>query len=62
MDEMRDMTTREWVKTNGYYGYGCACMDMVVDPASGDVLRISAAKPKRLAICRRDRKLPSPDE
>jgi hypothetical protein len=62
MDEMPDMSAGEWVETNGSYGYGCACMDMVVDPASGDVLRISAATPKPLAQCRRDRKLPNPGE
>jgi hypothetical protein len=62
MDDMPDMSTAGWVETNGPHGYGCACMDMVVDPASGDVLRISAAKPKPLAQCRSDRKLPSPDE
>ena len=62
MDEMPDMSSGEWVESNGSYGYGCACMDMEVDPASGDVLRISAASPKPLAQCRNDRKLPSPDE
>jgi hypothetical protein len=62
MDDMPDMSTAGWVETNGPHGYGCACMDMVVDPASGDVVRISAAKPKPLAQCRSDRKLPSPDE
>ncbi len=62
MDEMPDMSTAGWVETNGPHGYGCACMDMVVDPASGDVLRISRAVPKPLAQCRRDRKLPDPGE
>jgi hypothetical protein len=62
MDEMPDMSVSGWVETNGHYGYGCACMDMVVDPASGDVLRISKAAPKPLAQCRSDRKLPSPGE
>ena len=62
MDEMPDMSTAGWVEVNGHHGYGCACMDMVVDPASGDVLRISAATPKPLAQCRRDRKLPNPEE
>ena len=62
MDDMPDMSGGEWVETNGHYGYGCACIDMVVDPASGDVLRISAATPKPLAQCRRDKSLPNPDE
>ncbi|MGZ8998190.1 MAG: DUF4087 domain-containing protein [Allosphingosinicella sp.] len=62
MDEMPDMSAGEWVETNGSYGYGCACLDMVVDPPTGDVLRISAATPKPLAQCRRDRTLPNPTE
>jgi hypothetical protein len=61
MDEMPDMSAGEWVETNGSYGYGCACMDMMVDPASGDVLRISNAAPRPLAQCKADRKLPNPD-
>lgn len=61
MDEMPDMSAAEWVETNGSYGYGCACMDIVADPATGQVLRVSGAAPKPLARCRADRKLPSPD-
>jgi hypothetical protein len=61
MDEMPDMSSGEWVETNGHYGYGCACMDMVVDPAGGDVLKVSKAARKPLAQCRADPKLPDPD-
>ncbi|HEY5720745.1 MAG TPA: DUF4087 domain-containing protein [Allosphingosinicella sp.] len=61
MDDMPDMSAGEWVETNGSYGYGCACIDMEVDPATGDVLRISNAAPRPLAQCRSDRKLPKPD-
>jgi Protein of unknown function (DUF4087) len=61
MEDMPDMSAVEWVETNGHYGYGCACMDMEVDPASGDVLRVSKATPKPLAQCRADPKLPKPD-
>jgi hypothetical protein len=61
MDDMPDMSASGWVETNGHYGYGCACMDMVVDPTSGDVLKVSNAAPKPLAQCRADPKLPDPD-
>lgn len=60
MDEMPDMTTAGWVETNGYYGYGCACMTIASD-AGGKVTRISDAQPKPLKQCRADRKLPKPD-
>ncbi|MGA9581467.1 MAG: DUF4087 domain-containing protein [Allosphingosinicella sp.] len=60
MDEMPDMSTAGWVETNGYYGYGCACMTIASD-ADGKVTRISDAAPKPLKQCRADRKLPKPE-
>ena len=60
MDDMSDMTTAGWVETNGYYGYGCACMTITAD-ADGRVTRVSNAVPKPLKQCRADRKLPKPE-
>ena len=60
MDDMPDMSTAGWVETNGYYGYGCACMTITADP-DGDVIRIADAKPRPLSLCRADRKLPKPE-
>lgn len=48
---------RQWVKTNGNYGYGCACMEVRVDRESGRVLEIKSARARPLAACRRDRAL-----
>jgi hypothetical protein len=59
MDRVPDMTEREWVRTNGHYGYGCACVVMDAD-ARGDVTRIHAAEQLPLARCRNDRSLPRP--
>jgi hypothetical protein len=59
MDRMPDMTEREWVRTNGYYGYGCACVVMDAD-SRRDVTRIHAAEQLPLARCRNDRSLPRP--
>jgi hypothetical protein len=61
MDELPDMSAGEWVEINGHYGYGCACMNIAADPATGQVSQISAAKPKPLAQCRADKQLPNPD-
>lgn len=61
LDEMPDMSAGEWVARNGSYGYGCACMTIRTDPASRQVLQVSAAAPRPLAQCRADRKLPKPD-
>ena len=58
MDNMPDMSTAGWVRTNGYYGYGCACMDVTVDTRSRRITRIAAARPLPLRQCRADRALP----
>ncbi len=60
MDEMPDMSTRGWVRTNGYYGYGCACMSVATDRRSGRVTRLYSATPVPLRQCRADRRLARP--
>ena len=51
---------RDWVKTNGHYGYGCACMKVSVDHETTKVSRIFTASSRPLATCRRDRTLKEP--
>lgn len=58
MDSMRDMTTAGWVATNGYYGYGCACVTLEADRATRRVTCVLAGEPLPLARCRADRSLP----
>ena len=58
MDNMPDMTTRGWVRTNGYYGHGCACMTVETDRRTMRITRIRSATPVPLAQCRSDRRLP----
>jgi hypothetical protein len=58
MDNMPDMSTRGWVETNGYYGYGCACMKVSVNRKTRRVTRIASATPLPLRQCRADKKLP----
>ena len=53
-------TDAQWKKTNGHYGYGCACMKVVVDRGDQRVLRIASATAKPLKACREDRALPKP--
>lgn len=48
---------KQWVETNGHYGYGCACMSVEVDRASGRVVEIKSARARPLSACRRDRAL-----
>lgn len=46
---------RDWVKTNGSYGYGCACMRVVTDASTRDVLKILSAQSKPLRACAKDK-------
>ena len=57
-DEMPDMTTRGWVRTNGSYGYGCACMEVTTNRREMLVTRVISARPVPLRQCRADRRLP----
>ncbi len=60
MDDLPDMSAADWQETNGYYGYGCACMTITADPATGAVTRVMGAEPKPLEQCRADKALPRP--
>jgi hypothetical protein len=56
MDMIPDLTTRDWVVTNGSsYGYGCGCMK--VEIAKGEIIRIRSFTQKKLATCSRDKRL-----
>lgn len=51
----------QWVKTNGNYGYGCACMNVTAN-SEKEVSEIKNAKAQALSICRKDRSLKEPKE
>lgn len=53
-------TDAQWVATNGFYGYGCACLRMAADPRTHRVARIFSTAAKPLAACRQDRSLQEP--
>jgi hypothetical protein len=60
MENMPDMTTRGWVRTNGNYGYGCGCVQARVDRRNRQITRIYSADAAPLSQCRNDRRLPRP--
>jgi hypothetical protein len=60
MDNIPDLSVREYVRTNGYYGYACVCMTVSVDRANKRITSIETVSQKRLDDCRRDPKLPRP--
>ncbi|HEY9286230.1 MAG TPA: DUF4087 domain-containing protein [Pyrinomonadaceae bacterium] len=55
--ERPKFTPRQWVATNGHYGYGCACLRLRVDKETGRVLEARAGRARPLTVCRRDRAL-----
>lgn len=62
MDKIPDLSEKQWVATNGSYGYGCGCMNATVDRKNKRVLQVHSFKQKPLAVCRADRKLPKPGD
>ena len=60
-----DFPDARWLRTNGSYGYGCACLRVVAARGSQDVSRILSARSLPLQRCRSDARLKeplSPDE
>jgi Protein of unknown function (DUF4087) len=60
MDKMPDMTTKGWVKENGNYGYGCACLIVETNSKAKRITRLVRAEPLPLEQCRADNKLKRP--
>jgi hypothetical protein len=46
--------SRQWVRTNRDYGYGCACLKLRVNKETREVLEIKSSKARPLAACRQD--------
>lgn len=49
-----DIPEKDWVQTNGNYGYGCACMRVTVNHQAGKVIKIVSSSARPLSACRRD--------
>jgi hypothetical protein len=56
-----EFSDAQWVDTNGHHGHGCACLDVVVSARTHEVMQITTAHAKALAVCRRDRALKEPE-
>ena len=56
MDLISDISEKEFVRTNGYYGYGCACLSVETD---GDerITKIFSFRQLPLSQCRNDKAL-----
>ncbi len=49
-----DFGRGQWVKTNGEYGYGCACLRVQVNRKTREVIKIERAQARPLSVCRLD--------
>jgi hypothetical protein len=58
MENIPDISEWQYVKTNGNYGYACACMDVRTDKQRRRILSLRNFKQLPLQQCRRDPALP----
>jgi Protein of unknown function (DUF4087) len=56
MDLIPDLSQGEFIRTNGEYGYGCACL--TVEVRQKRVMQILAARQLSLSRCQADKSLP----
>jgi hypothetical protein len=49
-----EFAPNQWVKTNGHYGYGCACLRVRVNRSTQEVIEIESAAARALSVCRKD--------
>jgi hypothetical protein len=52
IDNLPTYNEKEYVKTNGYYGDGCACMDAVTDSVRLRITEIRGGESLPLSTCR----------
>jgi hypothetical protein len=58
IDNMPPLSDREYVTTNGSYGYGCACLRVVTDRKQMRIISIQSGRQLPLKTCRQDPNLP----
>lgn len=56
-DKWPDFGTN-WVKTNGNYGYGCACLEGHVNKSAWRVNRVTSMKVQKISVCQNDPNIP----
>lgn len=59
MDNLPNFDDQEYVKTNGYHGYGCACLDVVTNKRQSKIVSIQGGQQLPLNTCRTDPALPA---
>ena len=60
-DRIPDISTGDYVRTNGNYGYACACMKVETDDGEGRILAIYAFRQLSISQCANDEALSAPE-
>ena len=58
MDNIPNINESQYVRTNGNYGYACACLRVSTDRKQMRITRIVSGKQLPLSTCRQDPNLP----
>lgn len=61
MDLIPDISERDYVTTNGNYGYACACLSVETDDNDQSITEILSFRQLALSKCENDGKLSRPD-
>jgi len=62
MENIPAFNDREYVRTNGYHGYGCACLRVATEPidySNSRITKIESGESIPLSVCRADPNLPT---
>lgn len=57
-EKMPELGGKDYVETNGNYGYGCACLSVTVDKKNTRITKVFSGKTLPLKKCRSDKALP----
>ncbi|MNL86063.1 hypothetical protein D3C87_2146210 [compost metagenome] len=63
MENIPDFSERDYVRTNGNYGYACACMKVDTESRDGidRIVAVYSFKQLKLSKCENDGALPNPE-
>nr|WP_314084732.1 DUF4087 domain-containing protein [uncultured Shinella sp.] len=61
MDRIPDISEGDYVRTNGNYGYACACMTVDTDDDEGRILAIYSFRQLPISQCANDEALSAPE-
>lgn len=59
MENIPDLSNGDYVATNGYYGYGCACLAVTTDASTMKIVAIYSGEQLPLSVCHEDPALPA---